>query len=117
MDHFISLAEAEEMTAVYRSQREAILAEEFQNQNILPICETYDKEAFAVLLAKPECAQIRIYYGMDEKLKIHAIIVAADANGKDILPRSVSESGVVDDIIDRGLRCPELCPDPSPLNS
>jgi hypothetical protein len=108
MDHFISLAEAEEMTAVYRSQREGILAEEFQNQNILPISETYDKEAFAVLLAKPECAQIRIYYGMDEKLKIHAIIVAGDANGKDILPGS--ESGVVDDIIDRGLRCPELCP-------
>ena len=83
----------------------------------MPICETFDKAAFETLLAKEGCEHIRIYYGMNAEKQIHAIIVAADANGQDILPSLSSNEEEDDDILDRGNRCPDLCPPASPLNS
>jgi len=106
------------MTARFRAQRENILKTEFQGQNVLAICETYDRSAFDTILAKSECRAVRIYYGMDENLRIHAIIVAVDADDEDIIPvsslTSIIEEG---DIIDNANRCPDLCPPSSELNS
>jgi hypothetical protein len=116
MNHFISLAAAKDMTERYRMHRESILKTEFQNQNLLPICESFDKSPFEALLSKSNCAGLRIYYGMDENLKIHAIIVAFDEQNEDILPSSLNETED-EDIIDNGNRCPELCPPSSELNS
>jgi hypothetical protein len=117
MNHFISLTMAAEMTARFRENSETILNADYQNQNVLPIAQTYDKTAFETLIGKPEVTAVRIYYGMDENLKIHAIIVAVNANNEDILPEaSLSETEDME-IIDSGVRCPELCPEPSPLNS
>ncbi|GAA4736809.1 hypothetical protein [Flavisolibacter ginsenosidimutans] len=115
MNHFISLAEASEMTARYRQQRNAILQPSFQNLNLLAVCETFDRSGFDALLSKPACAFIRIYYGMDADMKIHAIIVAADENNQDILPTVALANEVDDDILDRANRCPDLCPPDSPL--
>jgi hypothetical protein len=117
MNHFISLTEAETMTQRFRGNREAVLSGPYQNQNILPVCETFDKQAFAILLQKAECAGIRIYYGMDELYKVHAIIVACDVNGNDILPSGGLTAAEDEDIVERGNRCPDLCPPSSPLNS
>lgn len=117
MNHFISLATAAEMTARFRNNRENILNAAFQNQNVLPIAETYDKAAFQTLLNKPGATAIRIYYGMDENLKLHAIIVAVNDNNEDILPAASLTIAEEEDIIDSGVRCPELCPASSPLNS
>ena len=114
MNHFISLSTAADMTSRFRNQRENILKTEYQDQNVLPIAESYEKQAFQTLLDKSEAAGVRIYYGMDEYLKIHAIIVATDANGADILPESLTGEG--EDIIENGNRCPTICPAPSPLN-
>jgi len=118
MNHFISLQEAIDMTSLYRAEHENILKTEFQNQGILALSEAFDREPFDVLLAKAGCAGLRIYYGMSEDLKVHAIIVATDENGHDILPSSnslIEEPG--DDIAERGIRCPDLCPSASVLNS
>lgn len=114
--HFISLGTAIEMTALYRSDKEAILATGFQNQNILPNSETFNRDALDTLLAKEGCAGLRIYYGMDENLKVHAIIVAVNEDNEDMLPsgNSLIENG--EDIVEEGQRCPDLCPPPSPLN-
>jgi hypothetical protein len=117
MNHFIPLADASAMTSRYRENRNAVLQPSFQNQNVLPVCETFDRSAFDVLLAKPSCASIRIYYGMDAAMKIHAIIVAADENDRDILPLNATGSDEEEDILDRANRCPDLCPPESPLNS
>ncbi len=117
MQHAISLHEAVAMTTRYRQHRDSILAAQHQGQNILPLSETFDRAALDALLAKPECTAIRIYYGMDEALKVHAILVANDADNADILPAALKnkeEEG--DDIVDRGIRCPTLCPKASPLN-
>jgi hypothetical protein len=117
MNHFIPLSTAAEMTAKFRGERENILKTEYQQQNVLPVAETYDKACFETLLAKADCAGLRIYYGMDENLKIHAIIVAVNENNQDILPSASLAATGDEDIIESGVRCPELCPEASPLNS
>ena len=117
MNHFISLQEAIDMTSLYRTQRENILKTDFQNQNILPLSEAFDREAFDSVLGKNGCAGLRIYYGMDEDKKIHAIIVGVDENGDDMLPEEQLNSSEDEDIIERGNRCPDICPAESPLNS
>ena len=117
MNHSISLTEAAEMTSRYRSNRETVLQSEYRNIALLPICETFDKAAFDQLLASTGCAFVRIYYGMDESLKMHAIIVAADSNGHDLLPLNNLNAEEEYDILERANRCPELCPPESELNS
>lgn len=118
MSHLISLTEAIAMTSLYRQERENILASQYRNQNILPIAEGYDRSAFDTVLAQTGCAGLRIYYGMSEDLKVHAIIVATDIDGKDLLPASNLLSEEEDEIIiERGNRCPDLCDSTSPLNS
>jgi hypothetical protein len=124
MSHFISLANAMDLTNRFRQQKEVILADPYKNQDILPICESYDRAEFDALLSKPECAGIRIYYGMDADSKVKAIVVGYDATGTDILPstnlssssstsESTDETGT--DIIDNANRCPDICPIDSPL--
>lgn len=117
MSHFISLQEAVDMTSFFRTHRENILKTEFQNQNIVPLSESFDREPFDTVLAKQNCAGIRIYYGMDENKKIHAIIVGFDENGDDILPAEEMNNTEEEDIIERGNRCPDICPTESPLNT
>ena len=118
MSQFISLQDAVTMTTRYRNNRNSILQTNYQNQDILCICETFDRSVIDSLLAHPNCASIRIYYGMDENLKVHAIIVAADATGNDILVASNSNLNEEeeDPIAENGVRCPEICPPASDLN-
>ena len=117
MNHFIPLTTAAAMTAKFRGERENILKAEYQQQNVLPVAETYDKACFETLLSKAGCTGLRIYYGMDESLKIHAIIVAVNQNNEDMLPVASLAATEEEDIIESGIRCPELCPAASPLNS
>lgn len=116
MSQFISLSTAEDMTTLFRNQRENILKTEYQGDNLLPICETFDREVFDTLLARTGCESLRIYYGMSEDFKIHAIIVSVDENGADILPPE-SLNNEDDYIGENGNRCPDLCPPSSRLNS
>lgn len=118
MNHFISLQEAINMTSLYRTMYEQILNPAYQNQGILALSEAFDRNAFDVLLAKPGCSGLRIYYGMSTDLKVHAVIVPYDADGKDILPATTSALLTTEeDIVERGNRCPDICPDESVLNS
>jgi hypothetical protein len=118
MNHFISLQEAIEMTSLYRQEKENILKSAYQNQNVLARSEAFPKAVFDTLLAKNGCDGLRIYYGMDAQLKVHAILVPIDEAGNDILPSESlnDEEGDGDDIAERGMRCPDICGDTSPLN-
>ncbi len=116
MNHEIPLATAVEMTTRYRNNRKTVLAPS-QNPDLLPICETFEKAAIQQLLDEPRCVNFRIYYGMDDKLNIHAILVGADADGNDILPAvntTTGEDPVV--ILEDSVRCPNICPPASVLN-
>ena len=118
MSHFISLQEGIDMTTLYRAEKENILKTQFQNQNILPLSESFERAPFDTVLAKSGCEGVRIYYGMDENLKIHAIIVGTDEEGNDMIPEESSNlTEEDDDIMERGNRCPDLCPPESPLNT
>jgi hypothetical protein len=120
MNNFIDLTTAQAMTSLYRAQRNNILKPEFQDQNILCLSETFEKTAIQTLLNLTGCSFIRVYYGMSEDYKVHAIIVAADENNEDILPTSpssmVSATTEEEMIVENGARCPDLCPPESSLN-
>lgn len=120
--HFISLDRGIEMTSLFRAQRENILAPEFKNHDILPICETFNRFDVDTLLAKQDCVALRVYFGMDELLKTKLLIVAVNKNAEDMLPLpSMRGPGMQDndeqDIVEEGHRCPPSCPPPSPLNT
>jgi hypothetical protein len=115
---FISLQQAIDMTTRYRQNKGSVVDPAFPGADILSICDTINKDALAALLAKPECAAIRLYYGMNEDLTIRPILVAVNKNNEDILPAiGVDAATVGEDIVDDALRCPTYCPPPSPLNS
>jgi hypothetical protein len=111
---FISLNSGIEMTARFREEKEGILASAYQNNGILPICETFDRSELDALLAKEDCESLRIYLGMDENLKVRLLLVAVDEESEDILPESPTEEGF---IAEEGHRCPDTCPPGSPLNN
>jgi hypothetical protein len=109
--HRITLVRATEMTAIYRENR-------LENY---PICETFHKESVQWLLNVPNCAYFRIYYGMQVDKSVHAILVAVDKDGNDILPSHQypnAPGGNGDgEILEDALRCPDNCPPPSPLTT
>ena len=117
-NHSISLQTGIDMTTLYRQQKENILATAYQNLNVLPLCETFDRGAIDALLEQAGCTAFRIYYGMDENYLVHAILVAVNENNEDILPSTqVSLTTAEEDLImEQSYRCPEDCPPPSPLN-
>jgi hypothetical protein len=119
--HVITLEQAENLTAFYRENRESILTQPYQGKEILPLSETFNRQAFDRLLATAGCAGIRIYYGMDPDLKLHAVLVAVNESNEDLLPGSGNQSTLseADDpvIIEEGQRCPPICPPESVLNN
>ena len=112
-DHSISLTLASAMTSAYRSGKEALLVTAKQGLGILPICETFDRAAFDTLLGQTDCRKIRIYYGMDDDLKLHCIIAAVNSDNEDLLPADNNDF----QIMEAGIRCPDECPASSDLNS
>ena len=111
MSQFITLESAVAMTTLFRQQRENILDSNYQNQNILPYCESFDRDVFDTVLSQTGCVGLRIYYGMTEDNRLHAIVVGFDENDEDMLPGTQEFN-----IIEEGKRCPQECPPPSVLN-
>jgi len=114
--HLISLTTATDLTSTFRSNRNSILQTQFQSDDILPLSETFNRNDIDLLLAQTGCAALRIYYGMDSNLQLHAVLVAVNEDNEDILPSTVSNNGE-DIIVEEGQRCPIICPPQSPLNS
>lgn len=109
--HEISLPVAIDMTTRYQANR----PEGF------PICEAFVADAIRKLLNTRDAFYLRVYYGMKEDGSLHAILVAADVSGNDLLPlvsETASGEGEEDEpvIVEDGFRCPPLCPGGSPLN-
>jgi hypothetical protein len=108
--HQIDLGTAIDLTTRLRNNR----------PGNLPICETYDKTSVQALLDQPNAAKFRLYLGQKPNGDICNVLVAADENDHDILPEEGSNSLTGTDegiILEDSVRCPELCPPESPLNS
>ena len=113
--HYITLAQFLQMKQAYSANSGTILAPPFQGQNILCTSELFNVAAINAVTAVPGCAAVRIYYGMDPSLQVHAMLVATDSNGIDILPPANSakfKSASAGDppIVEEGQRCPPECP-------
>lgn len=115
--HFISLTTATDLTSRYRSDHNSILATAFQNQGILPLSETFNAADIKALLTQAGCEALRIYYGMDDNDKVHAVLVGVNEDNEDILPSQRDIDPGVDIIVEEGQRCPVICPPASVLNS
>ena len=107
------------MTARYRAEKENILADAYKGKDLLSICETFDRAAFDQTLALPDCVKLRVYYGMDTTLKVHAIVVGVNSNDQDILPEAGMSTTQLEegDVVEEGQLCPPICPPASDLNS
>jgi hypothetical protein len=108
------------MTASFRLHRESILNSIYQNQNILPLSETFERTDMERVLTQTGCTAVRIYYGMDEDLKTHAIFVGVNADNEDMIAPATQtlteEESDEDLLLEGGVRCPEICPPESELN-
>lgn len=118
--HRMPVAVAAEWTKTYQENRNVILKPEFQNKDVLSICETFNATAVQELLNLPGCTGFRIYYGMDEAGQVHAILCGANEKGEDLYLPSQSGYGLKDgegDVLENGQKCPPECPPVSPLNT
>jgi len=113
---FIPLEEAIIMTKRYRQNKDEVIDPAYAGRDILANSDKFDRNVFETLLAKPGCMSIRLYYGMKEDLKICPMVVAVDENDHDILPASNFSEEEDDYVGDDTIRCPPICPPPSPLN-
>ena len=118
--HRIPVGKGAQMTARYRAQRKKLLRGDFKDKDdVLPICETFDKEAVERLLCQPGCTGLRVYYSMDEEDRLHAVLVGVDAENRDILAVSSSLTTMEEEgeVLDEAQRCPTNCPPDSDLNT
>ena len=117
-NHFISLPVAIQMTTLYRNQKDNILKQELIGKSLLPLSETFDAAAFSAVLSNPDCKSLRIYYGMSDDLKVHAIIVGVNEKDEDIIPAQTTIGSISGNtgLIEVGIQCPPQCPPSSPLN-
>jgi hypothetical protein len=114
MSQFITLQQAIEMTTLYRQNKDQMLAAAFKGKDILPVCETFDRQTFDKILSLPDCQKIRLYLSMDKDLKLRMVIVGVNSKDEDILPPATADDG--GSIGEQGLPCPPYCPPSSPLN-
>jgi hypothetical protein len=137
MSHVIPLSTAKQMIDKYNQERNSILEPAYKGQDVLAICETFDRADIDAVLRQRDCVAIRIYYGMDTQSKVHAIIVGVNSNNEDIVPSNgtatstIASSGIsggsgsegvneaLDEeiglILENGQRCPTNCPPSSYL--
>jgi hypothetical protein len=85
LSHKITLGRAKQMTRLYREQKDQILKPEFLRRDILAISDTISRDAIDRLLAQPGCVAMRIYYGMDDQLRIKPILVGVNEQNEDML--------------------------------
>ncbi|MGC4038369.1 MAG: hypothetical protein QM764_20565 [Chitinophagaceae bacterium] len=112
-NHFISLEDAKTMTSLYLTKKEDILDPAYRGQDILFNSETFDRDAFDVILGRTGAKGIRIYLGMDPSYQVRAIAVATDNSGHDILPAAGTPASA-GYIVEVGVKCPPQCPPPPP---
>lgn len=110
--NLVPVSRANEMIALYRENKETILAPNYKKTDVLAFSETFNADDVRLLLSQPGCVGFRVRYGMDDKLWLHAILVGVDANDNDIIIQNPG-FGLKDDggyVLEDAFRCPPDCP-------
>lgn len=99
------------MVKTYLENKSTVLKPEYLELNVLSNTITYGVDAFKNLVNNPKCAQIRMYFGMNEKLEITGIFVGVDSEGNEILieDQSMNKLDSAGFTVDEGTRCPPTC--------
>jgi hypothetical protein len=115
--NFITLTQFHAMKQLYTDNSQLILQPPYQNQEILITSETFNGDVITAITQVTGFAGFRIYYGMSADLKVHAMLVATDIDGNDLLPTNPNAkfvpnsaatggSGVIGE---EAQRCPPGC--------
>lgn len=87
----------------------------------IPLAETFNRDAIALLLNQEGADKIRIYFGRNEKNEVCLILVPVDKNGNNIIKKLIGSKtafipGVTaayaqgdEEAIEAGQRCPHVC--------
>lgn len=94
-NHLITLANAAAMTSRYRAEKSTILNSEYASTNVLALSETFDIAAVDEILKQDGCTGFRIYYGMDEDLNVHAILVGVNEDDEAMVPEVFAFGGIL----------------------
>ena len=120
LKHSISQDKVKQLTSNYEKNKTKILKKKFHGEAILPTSETFDRAAFDQLLSQEGCVGVRIYFGMDEDLKVQLVVVGVNEKGQNLRPstsklKKIEDSDVVTEPVFAfsGMdRCPPDCPPP-----
>lgn len=117
--HLIPVTTAAGLISSFGSVKEDMLVNSYQNSGTLPVCETFDRDAFDIILGDTNCTGVRIYLGIDDTSKVRLVIVGVNSSDEDIVIPDDHPSNTtdVDCVIENGTRCPTTCPPSSVLNS
>jgi hypothetical protein len=114
--NFISLEKFLTMKKLYAANSQTILQPQFQNKEILVTSETFNLDLAVAITDVTGAAGFRIYYGMSTDLKVHAMLIAVDKDGNDILPPAMNANLGVQTLTagggvagEEGQRCPPGC--------
>src|ERR1700676_1375345 len=88
--NFITLEKFMEMKNLYAANSQVILQSPFQNKEILITSETFNLDVLTAIAGVTGVVGLRIYYGMSADLKVHAMLIAVDKDGNDLLPSTGS---------------------------
>jgi hypothetical protein len=110
MENLLPVTDAKAMVKTYLDNKSTVLKPEYLELNVLSNTITYGVDAFKNLVNNPKCTQIRMYFGMNEKLEITGIFVGVDPDGNEILIQNEANlSTGTDYTLDEGIRCPPTC--------
>lgn len=106
------------MTTLFREQKDNIVNPALAGKNILPNCETFDRDVFDAILNENGCVKLRIYSGLAPDLTRKSIVVGVNSNDEDILPPSAAMNATEEEVFigEDSITCPPICPPPSHLN-
>jgi hypothetical protein len=114
--NFITLAQFLAMKLLYAANSQQILQPQYQNKEILITSETFNGDVITAITQVTGFAGFRIYYGMSPDLKVHAMLLATDINGNDLLPSDPNvkfapstAKGGTGVLGEDGQRCPPGC--------
>lgn len=94
INHFIPVKDIEEFKAAFAVQRDSLSR---SNPNLMiPVSETFNKQALINILKDSNNVGVRIYYGIKaggNRNEMRLILVGVNAEGKDLYYRSGGEQG------------------------
>jgi len=86
INHFISAEEGMKYTQSFERAEQAILSGQYKGDSTLfASYETFNLKAIDSLLCQQNAVGFRIYTGLDDKGKIHYVLVGVRSDGTDVL--------------------------------